>query len=227
MPGNYLPSTQELLYAKRKTLFPGQRPLTTGWLLSSCLGLHHCPALMGLMFPVEKLVPRGGWFSDHWSRVDGTFGFLVQISLQAMGGCSLQLGPSNSLEEETSWALQCPTSCFTWILTAGGATTKNPTTTGLRCCQDVGGLSMEGTVCQGRGGSMERRPGGARSLYLLHRVSEKPSSLCTEKAEPQVGFQSSSASGLGELMFCCGHRSVESWRCSVSARLHQAHSWAK
>lgn len=126
MPGNYLPSTQELLYAKRKTLFPGQRPLTTGWLLSSCLGLHHCPALMGLMFPVEKLVPRGGWFSDHWSRVDGTFGFLVQISLQAMGGCSLQLGPSNSLEEETSWALQCPTSCFTWILTAGGATTKKP-----------------------------------------------------------------------------------------------------
>lgn len=57
---------------------------------------------------------------------------------------------------------------------------------------------------------MERRPGGARSLYLLHRVSEKPSSLCTEKAEPQVGFQSpsASASGLGELMFCCGHRSV-------------------
>lgn len=74
---------------------------------------------------------------------------------------------------------------------------------------------------------MERRPGGARSLYLLHRVSEKPSSLCTEKAGPQVGFQFPSASGLGELVFCCGHRSVESWRCSVSARLHQAHSWAK
>lgn len=49
---------------------------------------------------------------------------------------------------------------------------------------------------------MERRPGGARSLYLLHRVSEKPSSLCKEKADPQVGFQSPSASGLGELMFC-------------------------
>ena len=45
---------------------------------------------------------------------------------------------------------------------------------------------------------------------LFTWVSEKPSSLCTEKAEPQVGFQSpsASASGLGELMFCCGHRSV-------------------
>lgn len=106
---------------------------------------------------------------------------------------------------------------------------KNPTTTGLRCCQDVGGPSVEGTVCQGRGGSMERRPGGARSFYLLHRVSEKPSSLCKEKAEPQVGFQSPSAStsGLGELMFCWWTQRSESLRCSVPARLHLARSWAK
>lgn len=73
---------------------PRTDALTTGWLLSSCLGLHHCPALMGLMFPVENLVPREGWFSDHWSRVDGTLSFLVQISLQLWEAAPFSLAPA-------------------------------------------------------------------------------------------------------------------------------------
>lgn len=47
---------------------------------------------------------------------------------------------------------------------------------------------------------------GPGSPYLLHRVSEKPRQLL-QRAGPtvvmsQVGLQSPSESGLGELMFC-------------------------
>lgn len=47
---------------------------------------------------------------------------------------------------------------------------------------------------------------GPGSPYLLYRVSEKPRQplqrVGPAVARPQMGFQSSSESGLGELMFC-------------------------
>lgn len=106
--------------------------------------------------------------TDSWitgPRVDGTLDFLIRISLQLKEGCSLQRGPSDSWEGGTPWALHMSHQLFHRILTAGGTTaTTKPTIPGLRCCQDMSRPSVEGTVYQGRGGSIQRTPRRARIL---------------------------------------------------------------
>lgn len=114
--------------------------------------------------------------ADSWTTgptADGILDFLIPVSLQLRKASTYSLAPVTLRKGRLHGPYKCPTSCFTRILTASGTTaTTEPTVTGLRCCQDMGGPPVEGTVCQGRGGSMQRTL--EASSYLLHSVRGKP-----------------------------------------------------